>query len=66
MSSWALSAGNLVSVSEQQFADCNTTAVGCDEGSTDYTSVFAEKNAVCTEGNYLHTAQDGTCNLSGC
>ena len=32
----------------------------------DYTSVFAEKNAVCTEESYLYTAQDGTCNLSGC
>ena len=65
MSSWALSAGNLVLVSEQQFANCNTTVVGCDERSTDYTSAFAEKNTVCTEGNCLHTAQDGTCNLSG-
>ena len=46
ISNGALSAGNLVSMSEQQFADCDTTVVGCDEGSTDYTSVFAEKNAV--------------------
>ena len=66
MSSWALSAGNLLSMSEQQFADCDTTDVGCNEGSMDYTSVFAEKNAVCAEGSNPHTVQDGTCNLSGC
>ena len=58
LSSWALSAGNLVSLSEQQSADCDTTDVDCNEGLMDYTSMFAEKNAVCTEGNYLHTPQD--------
>ena len=42
------------------------TDVGCNEGLMNYTSVFAEKNAVWTEGNYLYTAQDGTCNSSGC
>ena len=55
-----------MSVNEQQFADCDTTDVGCNEGLMDHTSAFAEKNAVCTEGNYFHTAQDGNCNLSGC
>ena len=59
------SAGNLVSMSEQQFADCDTTDVGCNEGLMDFTSAFAEKNTVCTEGNYLYTVQDGTCNSSG-
>ena len=48
LSSWALSAGILVSLSEQQFADCDTTDVGCNEGLKDYTSVFAEKNASMT------------------
>ena len=32
-------------------------------GLMDCTSMFAEKNAVRTD---LHTAQDGTCNLSDC
>ena len=45
LSSWALSAGILVSLSKQQFADCDTTDVGCNEGFMDYTSVFAEKIA---------------------
>ena len=45
LSSWALSADSLVSVSKQQFADCDTTDMGCNEGLMDYTSVFAEKIA---------------------
>ena len=48
LSSWALSADSLVSVSKQQFADCDTTDMGCNEGLKDYTSVFAEKNASMT------------------
>jgi len=63
---WALSTGNLVSLSEQQFVDCDTTDSGCNGGLMDYAFAFAEKNAICTEGSYPYTAQDGTCNLSGC
>ena len=37
-----------MSVSKQQFADCDTTDVGCNEGLKDYTSVFAEKNVSMT------------------
>ena len=57
---WALSTSNLVSLSEQQLVDCNTTDLGCNEGLMDYASAFAEKNAICTEGSYPYTAQDGT------
>ena len=52
--SWALSADSLVSVGKQQFADCDTTDMGCNEGLMDYTSVFAEKNASMT-----HNASSG-------
>ena len=48
LSSWALSAGILVSLSKPQFADYDTTDVGCNESLMDYTSVSAEKNASMT------------------
>ena len=45
LSSWALSAGILVSMNRQLFADCDTTDVGCNEGLMNYTSMFAERSA---------------------
>nr|ABV22333.1 cysteine protease 1 [Noctiluca scintillans] len=63
---WALSTGNLVSLSEQQFEDCDTTDSGCNGGWMDNAFSFAKKNSICTEGSYPYTATDGTCNLSGC
>jgi len=63
---WALSTGNLVSLSEQQFVDCDTTDSGCNGGWMDNAFSFAKKNSICTEGSYPYTATDGTCNLSGC
>ena len=63
---WALSTGNLVTLSEQQFVDCDTTDSGCNGGWMDNAFSFAQKNAFCTEGSYPYTATDGTCNLSGC
>ena len=42
LSSWALSAGILVSLSKRQFADFDTADMGCNEGLMDYTSMFAE------------------------
>merc|ERR1712122_394899 len=63
---WALSTGNLVSLSEQQFVDCDTTSSGCNGGLMDYAFAFAEQNAICTEKSYRHTASDGTCDTSRC
>ena len=48
---WALSTGNLVSLSEQQFVDCDTTDLGCNGGLICYAFAFAEKNAICNEGS---------------
>ena len=63
---WALSTGNLVSLSEQQFVDCDTTDSGCNGGWMDNAFSFAKTNSIYTEGSYPYTATDGTCNLSGC
>jgi len=63
---WALSTGNLVSLSEQQFVDCDTTSSGCNGGLMDYAFAFAEQNAICTEKSYRYTASDGTCDTSRC
>ena len=52
---WALSTGKLVSPSEQQFVDCDATDWGCNGGWMDYTFAFAEKNAICTEGEVILT-----------
>merc|ERR1712012_818369 len=52
---WALSTGNLVSLSEQQFVDCDTTSSGCNGGLMDYAFAFAEQNAICTEKSYRCT-----------
>merc|ERR1712136_597256 len=62
---WALSTGNLVSLSEQQFVDCGITDSGCNGGWMDNAFSFAKTNSIYTEGSYPYTATDGTCNLSG-
>merc|ERR1712136_643166 len=46
---WAISTGNLVSLSEQQFLDCDTTESACNGGLMDNAVAFAKKNAICTE-----------------
>jgi len=63
---WAISTGHLLSLSEQQFVDCDTTDSGCNGGLMDYAFAFAEKNGICTEASYAYTATGGTCLASSC
>ena len=55
-----------MSLSEQQFVECDTTSSGCNGCLMDYAFAFAEQNAICTEKSYRYTASDGTCDTSRC
>ena len=56
-----LATGNLLSLSEQQFVDCDTTSYGCNGGWQYAAFEYAEKNAEDFEKDYVYTARDGTC-----
>merc|ERR1712100_889495 len=61
---WQLSTGNLVSMSEQQFVDCDTGSMGCNGGSMEQAFGWSEKTSVATESSYPYTARDGSCKSS--
>merc|ERR1712083_371603 len=63
---WEIASGNLVSLSEQQFVDCDKVDQGCNGGLMDNAFKFAEKNAICTETSYPYKAVGGSCKASGC
>ena len=62
---WAISKGQLVSLSEQQLVDCVTTNNGCQGGSTvralEYATARPLRGAHATEQEYPYTARDGQC-----
>jgi C1A family cysteine protease len=65
---WQLASGDLVSLSEQQFLDCDTTDSGCGGGleyqGWDY---FKSHNqGICTEGSYAYKGKNGSCKESSC
>merc|ERR1711918_7203 len=62
--SWQLATGNLVSMSEQQFVDCDTGSAGCNGGSMEQAFSWAGSTAVATESSYAYTARDGSCKSS--
>jgi len=61
---WQLSSGNLVSMSEQQFVDCDTGSYGCNGGSMEQAFQWSESTSIATESSYPYTARDGTCKSS--
>jgi C1A family cysteine protease len=65
---WEIATGSLVSLSEQQFLDCDTTDSGCNGGleyqGWDY---FKSHNqGICTEGSYPYKGKNGNCAQSSC
>jgi len=61
-----IATGNLVSLSEQQFVDCDKQDDGCNGGLQDSAFSYAADAAICTEDSYPYTAQDGYCQASSC
>ncbi|KAH7682107.1 Actinidain protein [Dioscorea alata] len=59
----AIATGDLISLSEQELVDCDTTNDGCDGGYMDYAFEWVIKNGgIDTERDYPYTGQDGSCN----
>merc|ERR1711959_543764 len=61
---WEIASGNLVSLSEQQFVDCDKVDSGRNGGLMDNGFKFAEGTAIATEDSYAYTATDGSCKSS--
>merc|ERR1712004_678889 len=62
--SWQIASGNLVSLSEQQFVDCDKTSAGCNDGLMESAFSWAQNQNIATESSYAYTARDGTCRSS--
>ena len=65
---WSITAGNLLTLSEQQLVNCVTVGSACNDELMNNGFVFAAKNAICTEANYSYTclATKGTYKASSC
>jgi len=61
---WQIASGNLVSLSEQQFVDCDKADSGCNGGLMDHGFNFAKGTAIATEDSYPYTATGGSCQSS--
>ena len=60
-SAHAIKTKELLSLSEQQFVDCDTTCEGCNGGYAYYAFRYAQKHKIALEQDYTYTAKDGAC-----
>merc|ERR1712179_876755 len=63
--SWQIASGNLVSLSEQQYVDCDKTSSGCNGGLMETAFSWAQSQNIATESSYAYTARDGSCRSLG-
>merc|ERR1712232_553484 len=66
---WKISQGQLVSLSEEEFVQCDTGSNGCGGGSMQQAFDWAQTQILCTEDSYPYTSGGGTggsCHKSGC
>jgi cathepsin L len=61
---WQINAGQLISMSEQQFVDCDKSSMGCNGGSMATAFSWAKSQNIATEASYPYKAVDGTCKSS--
>jgi len=61
---WQNASGALVSLSEQQFVDCEKRYHGCNGGW--HAFEYPMEHAICTTENYAYTAREGACKASSC
>ncbi|KAI9120344.1 hypothetical protein K1719_007377 [Acacia pycnantha] len=61
----AIDTGKLISLSEQELVDCDTTNDGCEGGYMDYAFEWVISNGgIDKETDYPYTGRDGTCNIT--
>ncbi|KAB5560702.1 hypothetical protein DKX38_005659 [Salix brachista] len=61
----AIVTSDLISLSEQELVDCDSTNYGCEGGYMDYAFEWVVNNGgIDTEANYPYTGVDGTCNTT--
>lgn len=64
---WQISRGQLESLSEQQFMDCDKGLNrGCNGGSMDFSLRWAKSHDLCTEASYGYEARNGACRSQNC
>jgi C1A family cysteine protease len=63
---WEIATGQLLSLSEQQLMDCDTSNHGCQGGSMDLAFKYLEGQVACTESSYPYEGKQGTCNVTEC
>jgi hypothetical protein len=63
---WQIATGELVSLSEQQFVDCDRADNACGGGHMDQAFQYAQESGICTEESYPYQARAGTCSTSSC